>query len=32
VENGMQTPTLKLRRQLITERARPVIERLYAGH
>jgi long-chain acyl-CoA synthetase len=32
VENGMQTPTLKLRRQLIAERARPVIERLYAGH
>lgn len=32
VENGMQTPTLKLRRQLITERARPLIERLYAGH
>jgi long-chain acyl-CoA synthetase len=32
VENGMQTPTLKLRRQRITEQARAVIERMYAGH
>ncbi|MGE0370859.1 MAG: long-chain fatty acid--CoA ligase [Gammaproteobacteria bacterium] len=32
VENGMQTPTLKLRRQRITERARELIERMYAGH
>jgi long-chain acyl-CoA synthetase len=32
VENGMQTPTLKLRRQRITELAKPVIERLYTGH
>jgi long-chain acyl-CoA synthetase len=32
VENGMLTPTLKLRRQRVMEHARPVIERLYTGH
>lgn len=32
VENGMQTPTLKLRRQQIAEQAGIVIDRLYAGH
>lgn len=32
VENGLQTPTLKLRRQRIAEQAGPVIDRLYAGH
>ncbi|MCC6208337.1 MAG: long-chain fatty acid--CoA ligase [Gammaproteobacteria bacterium] len=31
VENGMQTPTLKLRRQRIAEQAGAVIDRLYAG-
>lgn len=32
VENGMLTPTLKLRRLHINEGARQAIERLYAGH
>ncbi|MCC6302258.1 MAG: long-chain fatty acid--CoA ligase [Gammaproteobacteria bacterium] len=32
VENGLQTPTLKLRRQRIAEQADAVIERLYAGY
>lgn len=32
VENGMQTPTLKLRRQRIAEQADAVIERLYTGY
>ena len=32
VENGMQTPTLKLRRQRIADQAGAMIDRLYAGH
>lgn len=32
VENGLATPTLKLRRAQILERYRDITERLYAGH
>jgi long-chain acyl-CoA synthetase len=32
VESGLLTPTLKLRRGPIVERARAALDRLYAGH
>jgi long-chain acyl-CoA synthetase len=32
IENGEMTPSMKLRRKIIEERFKPVIETMYAGH
>lgn len=32
IENGMMTPTMKLKRNLILDQYKPLLEQLYAGH